>query len=189
MRNDAPLNPPPHNPMPNTGDKTTGPPSVRPMVTEKGAIDTSGMPPVDSTGLPSSRVIGHEEYEVGLRGIFKAMAWFIIVLVVTFVVVYVTLFGFKNVETASELPKIAPSLVSQQGLPPEPRLQPSRGHESTEDQDTTALMNRYDHELKNYGWVDQKSQTVRIPVEKAMEMVLKDPKALPARAGGERPAR
>ncbi|HEV7302346.1 MAG TPA: hypothetical protein VGN72_23610 [Tepidisphaeraceae bacterium] len=187
---DAPYDPAPQNPPTNSGDQRTEPPTITPLVTEKGAIDTSGMPPTDASGLPASRTIGHEQYEVGLRGIFKAMAWLVAVLIVVDIVVYVTMFGFINNEAETDAPRSAlASDPTQRMLPPEPRLQPSRGHESTDDQDWIFLDNAYKAALDNYGWVDEKNGVARIPVDQAMEKVLADPKMLPARAGGEPPAR
>ena len=187
---DAPYDPAPQNPVSNSGDQRVEPPNITPLVTAKGAIDTSGMPPTDASGLPASRTIGHEQYEVGLRGIFKAMAWLVAVLIVVCIVVYVTMFGFINAEAEIDAPRSAlASDQNQRMLPPEPRLQPSRGHESTDDQDWIFLDRSYKAAMNNYGWVDEKNGVARIPVDQAMEKVLADPKMLPARAGGERPAR
>lgn len=180
---------PPQNPMPNSGDAHTAPPSNKSLVTAHGAVDTSGVPSVDETGLPSSRIVGHEQYEVGLRGAFHAMVWFVIVLIVTFVVVYITMFGFKNAELASELPKTGVKESQINPLPPEPRLQPSRGHETMEWEDQAQMKGQMHDRLTTYGWVDEQAKVAHIPIEKAMEQALKDPKALPARAGGERPSR
>jgi len=174
--------------MPNQGDAHTAAPSNKSMVTEKGGIDTSGMPPIDESGLPASRLIGHEQYEVGLRGVFQAMVWFVIVLIITFVAVYFTMFGFQKAELASEQAKTGVKNAAIP-LPPEPRLQPSRGHEILEWDERNQVMGGWDKRLHQYGWIDEKAQTVHIPIDEAMKIALQDPKVLPARAGGQRPAR
>jgi len=53
--------------------------------------------------------------------------------------------------------------VSQ--VPPEPRLQPHPANE------LTALHQHEDEILDNYGWVDQKAGVVRIPIDKAMDIM------------------
>jgi hypothetical protein len=173
--------------MPNSGDKTTQPPSMTPLVTDQGAIDTSGIPPVDESGLPASRIMGHEEYEVGLRGVFKAMAWLIVVLIVALIVVYVTMFGFKNSLLASELEKTG--VIEAAPLPPEPRLQPSRGHEFLEWDERKQVAGAWHGILTRYGWIDEKARIVHIPIDRAIELAVEDPAILPARKNGERPAR
>jgi hypothetical protein len=62
---------------------------------------------------------------------------------------------------------------NQRELPPQPRLQP---HPATD-------LKRYceieQQQLTTYGWVDQNNGLVRIPVDRAMDIVLQ--KGLPAR--------
>jgi len=53
--------------------------------------------------------------------------------------------------------------VSQ--VPPEPRLQPHPANE------LTALRQHEDEVLNSYGWVDQKAGVVRIPIDKAMDIM------------------
>jgi hypothetical protein len=155
------------------------------LVTKHHAIDTSGKPPIDATGLPASRIVGHEEYEVGLSGVLKSVAWFIGLTLLSLVIVYYTLFGLVNQIKSEDGPKSA--VASEQSLPPEPRLQPSRGHERTEHQDLVVLQARYAKTLSTYGWVDKSAGVVHIPIDEAMAKALNDPKVLPARADGKRP--
>jgi hypothetical protein len=60
-------------------------------------------------------------------------------------------------------------------LPPEPRLQ------TTAPQDLKQYRAGQDDILGSYGWVDTKAGIVRIPVERAMEVLLQ--KGLPGRGG------
>ncbi len=180
-KDDAPLNRPPANPMPNSGDPHTKPPSQESLVTSHGGIDTSGMPPVDESGLPASRIIGHEEYEVGLGGIFKFFGWFAGLMVMTFVLIYFVLFGFQSYDAKFDVPKSAMA-TTQPMLPPNPRLQPSRGMEMMEWEYKKRMNDDYDRVMNNYGWVNKEAGTVHIPIDVAMERALKDKKVLPARA-------
>ncbi|HXT87102.1 MAG TPA: hypothetical protein VN745_08775 [Verrucomicrobiae bacterium] len=63
-------------------------------------------------------------------------------------------------------PPAAPYASSRQ-LPPEPRLQTSPR------MDLEDYLNTQRHELGGYNWVDRPNGVVRIPVERAMELLLK----------------
>jgi hypothetical protein len=187
MHKDAPLDPPPSNPPPNTGDPNTQPPGQQSLVTGHGGVDTSGMPPVDESGLPASRIIGHEQYEIGLNGIFKFMVWFVLIVGLTFVLIYFVQNAFTAADRTNYEVRKSALATTQPVLPPEPRLQPSRGMEMMEWDYKQRIIDDYNRVLNNYGWVDKAAGTVHVPVDKAMEMALKDPKVLPARAGGKAP--
>lgn len=60
-------------------------------------------------------------------------------------------------------------------LPPGPRLQVTAPQELKRYEDSQAQI------LKSYGWMDQKAGIVRIPVERAMDILLQ--KGLPVRGG------
>src|ERR1700690_4245094 len=62
-------------------------------------------------------------------------------------------------------------------LPPAPRIQPHPGL------DLKSYCAAEQQQLSTYGWVDQHNGLVRIPVDRAMEMVLQ--KGLAARAGDQ----
>jgi hypothetical protein len=62
-------------------------------------------------------------------------------------------------------------------IPAGPRLQVN-GHE-----DLLDYLNQQQHVLDTYGWVDQKAGVVRVPIDQAMDMLLKN--GLPVR--GEEP--
>ncbi|HTQ58502.1 MAG TPA: hypothetical protein VMI94_28765 [Bryobacteraceae bacterium] len=66
------------------------------------------------------------------------------------------------------------AMVSAQKLPPEPRLQP---HPVADMQKMLAEENRA---MQEYGWVDQSRGIVRIPVERAMDIIARN--GLPATA-------
>lgn len=76
---------------------------------------------------------------------------------------------------AVEAPSVNP-LAETQPPPPEPRLQvtPSADLERFRAEESTRL--------NSYGWVDREQQTVHIPIDRAMDILLE--KGLPARGGG-----
>ena len=87
-------------------------------------------------------------------------------LVVSVVIVCLIVVGiFKAMQEA--MPRDAPisSLENPNTMPPQPRLQP---HPAVELQ---ALRQHEDDVLNHYGWVDQKAGVVRIPVDKAMDIL------------------
>ena len=68
-----------------------------------------------------------------------------------------------------------PPLALPDQTPPEPRLQLSPRR------DWQTMMAEDNQLLNSYGWVDQQAGTVRIPIERAMDLVLE--RGLPARSG------
>lgn len=65
-------------------------------------------------------------------------------------------------------------------LPPAPRLQ------VTPERDLGQYQAGQEQELTSYGWADRQSGAVRIPIDRAMDLLLK--KGLPVRAAAPKPA-
>jgi hypothetical protein len=59
-------------------------------------------------------------------------------------------------------------------LPPEPRLQTNPG------EDLKALKREEDRRLESYGWIDRERQVLHIPIERALDQVIR--RGFPARA-------
>jgi len=104
--------------------------------------------------------------DVNVRGVLLFGFW----LLVGSIAAVVAMFGlFRMLEKGQERsdkllpPQVA---VSLQRTPPEPRLEP----------DPLALRRELhaaeDAQLKSYGWVDRPSGVVRIPIARAMELLL-----------------
>ena len=83
------------------------------------------------------------------------------------------LFEFAAVQQAEKQQPASP-LASTREPTPEPRLQVHAPKELQE------MRRAEDALLKNYGWIDQKTGIVRIPVDRAIELLAK--RGLPARA-------
>jgi len=127
---------------------------------------------------PVDRGLGYEPRDASNKRLLQFAFWLAVLLAVTMVGMKWTFDYFKKVEplgqTASPLLK-----QGQRELPPSPRLQVHPHQELVdycEDQQKA---------VNSYGWVSQEAGVVRIPVERAMDLILQ--KGLPTRAASEAP--
>ena len=151
--------------------------------------------------------IGHEISTVKVG----AIIWFIIVLTVGLVFVgwlmSAVMSSLEGREEAAELEsRPSPFAAERAKLPPEPRLQLAPNSEEQIDnnkapdlktqhplEEMKELQKSWDQQLHSYGWVDEQSGVVRIPIDDAKKLVLQRLPIRPARkpepvtAGGERP--
>jgi hypothetical protein len=114
---------------------------------------------------------GHETTDVPLRPVL----WGGLALTVAAIVGHLVLggfFAFFNSRLAADDPRPAP-LANREQTPPEPRLQVSPR------QDWREMLEQHTHQIESYGWVDQPGGAVRIPIDRAMDLVLE--RGLPAR--------
>lgn len=109
-------------------------------------------------------------YEVSDAKI-KPLVWSGVALAVIIVLAFVSMYGFFYVLDQMHVrhdSDPSPVASAKGQLPPAPRLQvqPLRD---------IGTMKRKDHEiLTTYGWVNKDDGTVRVPIERAKELVLKD---------------
>ena len=114
---------------------------------------------------------GHETCEVNAKKIVVAGA---VLLLLTFLCMLAMVWVFDYLEqrqAAQDTP--VPDFAVNRPLPPEPRLQ------VTPLQDLQAIVAAEDAELDSYGWVDRDQGAVRIPISRAMELLLQ--RGLPTR--------
>ncbi len=113
--------------------------------------------------VPTGR--GHESRDVRIRPIAAAF----IGLLVAAGVIHVLVYGVLALLSARQMEKSAPAspLEAQYGreAPPEPRLQIAPRD------DLARLHEREDAMLHAYGWVDRERGVVRIPIDRAKELV------------------
>lgn len=85
-------------------------------------------------------------------------------------------FWFNNrVESRQiELDPTPLPLIELRPTPPPPRLQPNPIDQRTPAEDIAELRAREEEMLNNYDWVDRESGIIRIPVEKAIELLSDD---------------
>lgn len=121
---------------------------------------------------------GYERRDASIPALLQFAFWLAVVLAVTLVGMKWTFDYFKRTEPLG--PPASP-LVKPDArvLPPSPRLQ-VQPHLELRD-----YCEAQQEKVSTYGWVGQQSGVVRIPVDRAMDLVLA--RGLPARAPGEAP--
>lgn len=115
---------------------------------------------------PASHSRGHEQRDISLRPIVLAGVG-LAVLILVAVVAMRSLFGFYLAREMRESPAANPLAVAEgERLPPEPRLQPQPVEQ------LRVLRAREDTVLQTYGWIDRDQGIVRVPIERAMELIV-----------------
>ena len=112
----------------------------------------------------------HESSDVSVKGILLFGG----ILAITTLVIHLALYGLLvYYERPATPPSAALRLPRVEEAPPDPRLR------VTPRADLAAMRNTEEHVLQSYGWVDREKNIVRVPIERAMEALVK--KGLPAR--------
>jgi hypothetical protein len=130
----------------------------------------------EKPNVPVDASAGWEKRDVHIKGLFIFAFWMAVVLLVTLVGMN---FAFKAFKKASPMGPTMSPMVKEGArmIPPSPLLQV---HPHQELQDYCDAQQK---EVTTYGWVDQPSGVVRIPVDRAEELILA--KGLPARSAAE----
>lgn len=111
--------------------------------------------------LDSSRDRGHEATDIKIRAVLGAAAILIAVLIISHLFL-LDLFETLTREAAPPEPTPFPF----EEFPPGPRLQPNPA------QDLQALRQAEEVILSSYGWVEHQAGVVRIPIERAMDLLI-----------------
>lgn len=129
-------------------------------------------------GAPTDPGRGFEERDANVKGLLQFALWLAVVLAVTLVGMRWTFDYFKRAEP---LGQTASPLVTatKPVLPPAPRLQVQPHLELA---DYCAAQQQ---EVTTYTWVDRQSGDVRIPIDRAMDLILE--RGLPARSSADAP--
>ena len=118
----------------------------------------------------------HERRDVNLKAIMISLVILVVVgVIVHFVLAgMLALFGKERNRTTSRSAsqRVATSISQSRPQFPEPRLQISPP------QDLALLRDREQTELNTYGWINESSGIVRIPISRAMELLVE--RGLPA---------
>ena len=105
---------------------------------------------------------GYERKEADVRLIvYSTLGLIVGMVVVCFIVVGI----FNVMQKAMPRDPHISGIANPNKMPPEPRLQPHPANE------LQVLRQHEDDVLNHYGWVDQKAGVVRIPVDKAMDIL------------------
>jgi hypothetical protein len=106
----------------------------------------------------------HEESDIRAAPVAIFLVSLAVLVFAAFLVVAWLFSFFESREQARYVPRVGVAVDPE--LPPEPRLQPSPV------QDLRQLRAAEEAVLHNYGWVNKQGGIVRIPVDRAMELVL-----------------
>ena len=123
---------------------------------------------MDETKHPHNPGIGHETTDVNVWAVGKFAIGLVIVCVVSIALLFGLLKFFQSREETSVANTVEPTKLF-----PEPQLQ------KTPVADLKAIRAQEDKLLNGYAWVDQPKGVVRIPVERAIEVLAK--RGLPSR--------
>jgi len=114
---------------------------------------------------------GHEGTDTSVHNVAVLAGAFVGLLIFGFIVGYGTFKILSPPETVSPPPAL---VETGRALPPAPRLQVNA------QRDLADYLKQQQKQLDTYGWVDQKAGVVRIPIDRAMDLLLE--KGLPVRA-------
>jgi hypothetical protein len=121
---------------------------------------------------------GYERRDANIHGLLQFAFWLAVVLAITMVSMVWTFHYFSKTAPlgppASPLPE-----ANVRRLPPSPVLQ---AHPHQDLQNYCAEQERL---VSTYGWVDQQSGVVRLPIDRAVDLILA--RGLPTRPAGEAP--
>ena len=112
----------------------------------------------------------HEESDVSIPGLAKSGVALAVLVIAANLLVWGAFTYFSRSAERSQSPP-APMFKGNE-LPPEPRLQGALGHGSSGLDDMLEMRAREDQILRSYGWVDQQSGVVHIPIEEAKKLIL-----------------
>jgi hypothetical protein len=114
---------------------------------------------------------GYEQRDASIPDLLKFGFWMAVVIVATLLSMKWTFNYFERTQTEQ-----APATLFERPreLPPGPRLQ-ATPHQELQDYCQAQM-----RELNTYGWVDQRLRVVHVPIDRAMDLVLKN--GLPVRA-------
>ena len=126
-----------------------------------------------------SESTAYETRDVKVRPLAVFVAGLAVAAIAIYLVVYliIRLFSAQAANQDAQFQPVAgqtpPAAPGQERLPPEPRIQANPAA------DLKTLRDQEDAMLTTYGWVDARGGVVRVPIDVAMQQVLKD--GLPAR--------
>jgi hypothetical protein len=124
---------------------------------------------------------GYETRDANVRGVFNFMVYLSLVLVFTLLVCW-GMFRYFSVELANPAP--ASPFAGTRQLPSGAQLQVNPR------QDFLKFRAEQEHSLESYAWENRTAGTVRVPIERAMELLLDNGLPVapePSPAGAVRP--
>jgi hypothetical protein len=89
----------------------------------------------------------------------------------------------KTADSEDAEKEVVPSVAGSKAQFPAPRLQ------TVPEVDLAAFREREDDELNNYSWIDKNAGVVRIPIERAMDLIVQRGLPVQGQAGAPAPYR
>ena len=121
--------------------------------------------------------VQHETSDINIRGVFAFGIGLLIAALFIHFAVWLLFVFLGSRETRPVVAEYPLAVGQENRVPPEPRLQ------TNPRDDLRALREHEDELLNGYGWVDQKTGAVRIPVREAMRLTVQ--RGLPVRKGND----
>jgi hypothetical protein len=121
----------------------------------------------DTDHAPNSADVGYETTDVNPKTLLawvSGLACMILLSIVAAWVFFDVLAGYAQRAD----PRISPLAATEKGPPPDPKLIPDEPH------DLASVRREEELVLDNYGWVDKGRGLIRIPISRAMELVVKE---------------
>jgi hypothetical protein len=119
----------------------------------------------------------YEHTDIDVSVGYKFALWLSVAMLISVGIVYGSFWFLEGQErTASALAQKYPLAVGQQKAPPLPNLQ------TQPFKDVYELRHSENEKLTSYGWVDKEGGIARLPVDRAMEVILQ--RGLPTRSDG-----
>jgi hypothetical protein len=129
--------------------------------------------------MDNTKQHNHERYDENTKGIIK----FGVALAASIVVVCLLMWGlFDILKWITTEEETQPPLFRGERLPPEPRLQGIPGHQNFPPEDIREFRAKENAQLNSYGWIDQQTGIVHIPIEEAKKLVVERGLTAPANA-------
>jgi len=128
-------------------------------------------------GKPKETEVTHPEVDFERSDInIRWLVWGLVILLLLTVVAMLVTGGLQSAfETRRAALDPTPlPLFDLRPTPPAPRLQPNPIDRTTAADDIESLQAREDALLNSYEWVDREAGVVRIPIERAIELLAED---------------
>jgi hypothetical protein len=103
---------------------------------------------------------GHEQSEVSVRLIVVSLAFLAVTTAIVFVLVIGIFRYFYDTNSTAEATRL-----SQPVIPPEPRIEVAPYEQLQQ------LRAKEDHILNSYAWVDKDNGVVRVPIDRAIDLL------------------
>jgi hypothetical protein len=126
--------------------------------------------PVPDLTIPEMR---HEHRDVNVWAIGKIAIALALLTIASIFLMFGVFRYFEVRENANQAPLPPAAIIQSNKLPPQPRLL------DNEPQDLQEYRADQDKALSTYGWVDQQHGVVRIPISRAMDLLVQ--RGFPAR--------